>query len=415
MATEAPFHAVVAGGGPAGVEAILALQALAGDRVRTTLVAPDDDLELKPYRVATPFATDHARSYPLAQLTRDAGAEHVRDALAEVRPQERTAVLRSGAELHYDALLVAVGARAREPFARALTFGTAAHDQRLNELLADVEGGYSRSIAFVVPPGVTWPLPLYELALMTAGEVWSMGVDDAQLTVVTPEPTPLAIFGPIAGSAVAALLDEAGVDFRGSVRASVEAGGELRLHPGDDVLRPQRIVTIPELDGPAVRGLPADEQGFLPIDEHARVRGADGVFAAGDGADFPVKQGGLGCQQADAAAYAIAAAAGAPVEPEPFRPVLRGKLLTGHGAEFLRAALAGGGGDGEASGVELWWPPAKLSGRWLSRHLAWLDAGRPEGERPKGEPPADPGDAAVSVPGEPEPEGTVTIDVPLQR
>ena len=68
-----------------------------------------------------------------------------------------------------------------------------------------------------------------------------------------------------------------------------------------------------------------------------------------------------------------------PVDAEPFRPVLRGKLLTGREAAFLRVHLSGGGGEGTAStDTELWWPPAKLSGRWLSPRLAWIDAGRPQ-------------------------------------
>jgi sulfide:quinone oxidoreductase len=407
MASSHPVHVVVAGGGPAGVEALLALRDLAGDRVRLTLVAPDHDLELKPFRVATPFAADHARTYPLADLARDVGAQLVRDVLVEVRPDEHVVVLGSGEHLDYDAVVVAVGARARAPFPRALVFGTAPRSDDLNDVLSDLEGGYSRSVAFVVPPGVNWPLPLYELALMTVREVRSMGIDDAQVTVVTPEATPLAVFGPVASGAVAELLAQAGIVFRGGAFASVEDGG-LRLRPGDEVLTGFRTVTVPVLEGPGVTGLPADDHGFLAIDEHARVRGTTDVYAAGDGADFPVKQGGLGCQQADAAAFVIAAAAGAPVQAEPFRPVLRGKLLTGRGAEYLRTSLAGGDGEGRADELELWWPPSKLSGRWLSPHLAWVDAGRREGPIPSAAPAAS---APEAGPGHPD---DVEVDVGVE-
>lgn len=411
MPSPDPLHVVVAGGGPAGVEALLALRDLAGDRVRLTLVAPDHHLELKPFRAATPFAADRAHTYPLADLARDAGAQLVRDTLAEVRPGDHVVVLGSGDELAYDQLVVAVGARGRSPFGGALTFGAAPRAEDLNDILSDLEGGYSRSVAFVVPPGVSWPLPVYEIALMTAGEVWSMGIDDAELTIVTPEETPLAVFGPAASHAVGELLEHAGIEFRGGAFAAVEDDG-VHLRPGDEVLEGRRVITIPVLDGPAVPGLPSDEQGFVPTDEHARVRGVADVYAAGDGADFPVKQGGLGCQQADAAAYAIAAAAGAPVEPEPFRPVLRGKLLTGRGATFLRSSLAGGGGEGTASAVELWWPPAKLSGRWLSPRLAWIDAGRPasSGGPSAADPVAEGAAGPAAGPAEPE---TVDVEVEL--
>ncbi len=52
-----------------------------------------------------------------------------------------------------------------------------------------------KRIAFVVPDGTTWSLPLYELALMTARQTWSMGADWLKLVFVTPESRPLAIFG----------------------------------------------------------------------------------------------------------------------------------------------------------------------------------------------------------------------------
>ena len=83
-------------------------------------------------------------------------------------------------------------------------------------------------------------------------------------------------------------------------------------------------------------GLPADAEGFLVTDDHARVQGVPDVYAAGDITAYPIKQGGIACQHADAAAEHIAARAGAPIEPEPFTPVLRGLLLTERWARFLR-------------------------------------------------------------------------------
>ena len=62
-------------------------------------------------------------------------------------------------------------------------------------LLRDIDEGYSKRIAIVVPPGAVWPLPAYELALMTAGEARDMGHDDVSVTVVTPERRALSLFG----------------------------------------------------------------------------------------------------------------------------------------------------------------------------------------------------------------------------
>ena len=111
--------------------------------------------------------------------------------------------------------------------------------------------------------------------------------------------------------------------------------------------------------------------GFIHTDAHGRVPGLDDVFAAGDATTFPVKQGGLAAQQADAVAEAIAAAAGAQIDPQPFRPVLRGTLLTGGAVRYLRADISGGtGDDSTVSDDALWWPPNKLSGRYLAPYLS---------------------------------------------
>ena len=108
-----------------------------------------------------------------------------------------------------------------------------------------------------------------------------------------------------------------------------EAGIEVRATPREA----QRTVTLATLEPRDIPGLPA---GFLVTDAHGRVEGLPGVFAAGDGTAHPIKQGGLACQQADAAAEQIAKLAGADIEPEPYDPVLRGMLLTEHWARFLR-------------------------------------------------------------------------------
>ena len=144
----------------------------------------------------------------------------------------------------------------------------------------------------------------------------------------------------------------------------------LVLTPGNRPLEADAVIALPLLEGPSIPGLPSDAKGFIPIDEHARVRGVEDVYAAGDGTTFPIKQGGIATQQADAAAEHIAARVGAAVDPNPFRPVLRGQLLTGEDSLNLRHEIAGGRGEGAASADYLWWPPHKISGRYLAPWLA---------------------------------------------
>jgi sulfide:quinone oxidoreductase len=202
-----------------------------------------------------------------------------------------------------------------------------------------------------------------------------MGIDDARLRLVTPEAAPLAIFGPQASAALAGLLERAGVTFTGNTYAKPGADGRLTLLPGGEPLDAERVVALPTLEGPQVSGVPGDERGFIPVDADGRVTGLTDVYAAGDGTTFPVKQGGLACQQADAIAELLAAAAGADVEPQPFRPVLRGRLLTGAGAQYLEHALRGGAGDGPPAELRLWSAPRKVDGRYLSPWLEELEGG----------------------------------------
>ena len=120
-----------------------------------------------------------------------------------------------------------------------------------------------------------------------------------------------------------------------------------------------------------ILGIPQDDDGFIATDLSGRVRGLEDVYAAGDITDYPVKQGGIATQQADAVATAIAARAGATVQPRRFAPVLRGLLLTGDSPRYLRSDLGSGRGDvGTITQEPLWWPPGKIVGRHLAPFLA---------------------------------------------
>lgn len=372
------LNVVIAGGGVAAVELALALHDLAGDRVRLTMIAPQADFRLRPLSTAQPFSVDHVRHHPLRDLAERVDAELITDAVSAVDPERHAVRLAGGASVSYDALVLAVGARDRTAFSRAMTFSGDTSTLPFNGLLADLEEGWSHSVAFIAPPGTTWPLPLYELALMTARSVHGMGIDDARLQVISPEATPLALFGAQASQAVAELLDTAKIEFRGTSHTRPGKSGLPELAPAGDPIDAERIVALPTIEGPQLAGVPADDRGFIPIDENGRVRAISDVYAAGDGTTYPVKQGGLACQLADAIAEQLAAAAGADVEPQSFRPVLRGRLLTGRGAEYLERPLHDEAATGGVPALQLWSAAHKVEGRYLSPWLEELDGTVPE-------------------------------------
>lgn len=372
---------VIVGGGVAGLEALMALHDLAGDRAELILVAPDPDFVYKPLLVEEPFDLGPAEEYALQPLVEEFGARFVQRAAKSVQPDEHTIGLADGSKFDYDFLIVCAGGRFHAALEGARTFPSGGEPLRINELLQGGEG--KRRIAFVVPPGVTWALPIYELALMTQRRAHELEITDVEFTIVTPEQAPLAIFGPAASDALGELLRVRGIEVEADAFAEQGEAGELILRPGDRRIEVAEVVALPTMDGPAIPGLPMDERGFIPIDEHARVTGVDDVYAAGDGTNFPIKQGGLGTQQADAAAAHIAHRLGAALAVEPFRPVLRGKLLTGDESLNLRADVVGGGGEGRASLDYLWWPPHKISGRYLAPFLYHGDVdAEPEPPRP---------------------------------
>ena len=103
----------------------------------------------------------------------------------------------------FEALIAAPGGRAVAGVKGATTWWPGGDAEPYGGLLRDIDEGYAKRIAIVIPPGAVWPLPAYELALMTAGEAQAMGQTDVKITVVTPEREPLTLFGEHASRALA--------------------------------------------------------------------------------------------------------------------------------------------------------------------------------------------------------------------
>ena len=372
-------HVLIAGGGVAGLEAMLALSKLAPGLADVELLSSAPEFIYRPLLVAEPFGLAEALRLDLSRAAEDAGARLTRGALVSVQPERRVIETANGDALSYDFLLIAVGAQPVESVPGALTFDAQRGQSALGQVLAALgQRGHER-IDFVVPPGASWSIAAYELALLTAAERDARRLHGAQIRLVTHESAPLEVFGTAASKVVAARLEEAGVSLRTGAHADRVVEGRLNLESGE-MLERAAVIALPALRVPPIAGLPVRNDGFVRTDVSMRVAGLERAWAAGDAIWFPVKQGGLAAQQADVAARGIAAAVGAHVPSEPFQPVLRAALITGGAPEFLRAYLPDRGDSDASMGAGLWWPPVKVAGTYLGPYLARQLGVDPSGE-----------------------------------
>ena len=367
---------LLVGGGVGSLEAALALRDLAGERVQVEICAGRGDFVYRPFAVGEPYGASRVIRYDLHRLADLCGAELRLANVASVDTKLRRATTHDGDEIPYDYLVAACGARLLWSVPGAATFWGVADEGEVQEIVSRLREGLLRHLVFTLPGGHGWSLPAYELALLAATEMRRSGVSGTRLTVVTPEDEPLLIFGRRASEQVAELLAGQGIEVITGTTPVKYEHGQLSIVPGNEI-EADAVIALPRLEGRQIEGLPYDPNGFIPVDDHARIAGVDHAFAVGDVTSFPVKQGGIATQQADVAAAAIAAELGCEVEANPLDPVLRGVLWTGAKPRYLFGWLAGGHGETSVASERPPWPvdnPSKLIGRYLTPFLSELTA-----------------------------------------
>ena len=349
-ADSARVEVVIAGGSIAALETLGAATRLAGDRLSITLIAPEGEFTYRPSALdPEPGVADSAVS--LERLGRAFGARHVRDRISWVDPASRMVHTAAGHRVAYDALVVAIGARATAASPHALTLEPAAA-AAIQELYAGARTGRVSRAVFVAPERTGWLLALYETALATAHAAEEAGCSH-ELTVLTAERAPLAVFGRRASARVIDLLAQHRVRVLCDMRVEITGPDAVRAF-GPDGSRWEsagldQVVAGARLRGPYLRGLAIADRGFIPIDPYCRVPGRHWIFAAGDVTSYPVKHGGIAAQQADVVARGLATLAGVPDVRRPFRPRLEARLATGGTPLYLTADLIGGEAFGSAA------------------------------------------------------------------
>lgn len=349
------LRVLIAGGGVAAFEAAFALRALAADLVDIELLAPEPRLYDRPQAAIEALGGEHARSFDLADLAQALGAQLTSGELASVSPDAHVARTTHGMTIEYGALVIACGASPRAVLPEALTFRGLADCERLAALARDLPRGEIRRIVIAVPTLRTWTLPPYELALGLRQRT------DLPLTVRTVEHAPGEILGRTGSAYLSSLL--AARDVEVEPDAAFGAGSAAWSRAGDVV------VAAPDLRANRIHGIPADEDGFVPVNRRAAVQGLADVYAAGDCTSGLVKHGSLAAVEADAAAAVIAARAGSPAAIEPRRHVLCAALYCGDHTVYVRRDLDDWGTPGELSLDPLWSPPTKVVARYLSQAL----------------------------------------------
>ncbi len=277
-------HVLIAGGGVAGLETLLALRALAPDRLDVTIMAPDLKFVNRSMSAQQPFNVQRGRGFRLEDAAAELGARWHRGALDRVVHAQHRAVTRQRASLSYDMLVLALGARPRREWDTegVLTYRGGRDGPSYRMLLHQLREGRIERVAFVKPAGASWPLPLYDLALMTAADCAAHNREDVELSLITPEEEPLGVFGHEASAAIRAILAESGVRLHTGSYGTPGSPGWLDITPVQRSLAVDKIVTEPRLVGPSLRGIPSGSEGFISTDQHGRVPGIEDVFAAGD-------------------------------------------------------------------------------------------------------------------------------------
>lgn len=379
--TERRPRVLIVGGGVAALEAMLALADLAGERIEIEMHAPGREFSYRPLAVGEPFGGGEVIDFDLDQLAAQAGAAFHRDSVVAIEAEKRRAITHDGEKVPYDYLLLCPGSRMLAALPGAQTFWGVAEEAGVSGVARELREGRIHRVVFTMPVGPTWPLPTYELALLAATELAAAGSAEAKLIVLTPEDLPLGVFGLGAAQHVLEILTERGIEVISGAHPVKFESGLLQIAPGEPIAA-DAVICTPRIEGRRIDGVPCDEFGFMQVDEHNRVIGLERVFAAGDVTSFPVKQGGIATQQADAVAEAIAADLGLLPAAQAFDPILRAVLWTGAEPQYLYGMLSGGHGETSVfSEKPLWEREGKIVGRYLAPLLSSMPAGKRLGEQ----------------------------------
>lgn len=139
------------------------------------------------------------------------------------------------------------------------------------------------------------PAAPYEAALLLEAGFRKRGVrPSVDIEIITPEPQPMPVAGPIVGESLRQVLAARGVRYRPTTKVtSIDPGAKELTFEGGGTARYDLLVYVPVHRSPAVvreSGL-AGETGWIPVDPHTLESGHPGVYAIGDVAAVKLPNG----------------------------------------------------------------------------------------------------------------------------
>ena len=315
----APSRIVVLGAGLAALETAFLLHAHLQGRAELELVSERDNFLLRPNLVYAPFGADPGASRVNVVEALWKGEVALQDGRVDgIDTAAGRVQLVDGRQLPYEHLVIASGAAARPREIPGLSehaisawdlAGMLALRERFEHLRGQGREGAEPRVLFALPPHAQYSLPLYEIALML--DTWlrrAHAREPVSIGFLTHEASFGEACGPrmhevLANEFAARQIEAHTAERLVEVDAHEAAFAGERREPFD------LLVAMPPLVAAAhYQGLPADERGFLRVEDGTRqVLGHPELYAPGDAGDFPLKDPFLALLEADAVADHVAA------------------------------------------------------------------------------------------------------------
>ncbi|MGE5459892.1 MAG: NAD(P)/FAD-dependent oxidoreductase [Solirubrobacterales bacterium] len=314
-----PREVLVVGAGFAGLYAAMELQRPVARAVRVTVVNPENFMQYQPFlpEVASGTIDPRAVVVPLRRVLRRCRivigeVERIDhdDRVAHVRLADGRAI-----DLAYDEVVLAAGSRSRVVPVPGLAehgvgFKTVQEAIYLRnrvlsrlDVAAETQDPTRRraALTFVFVgagyAGVEALGELEDLARDALASYPTLRASDMRWVLVEVAGKILPELGEDLAGYAQERLEERGIEVRLDTRLESAEGGTIRLSDGQVFPADTLVWTAGVTPSPLASdsGFPVDEGGRVRVDEHLRVVGVPGAWAAGDGAAVPDRTTGGWC------------------------------------------------------------------------------------------------------------------------